>query len=98
VEHALIEAVYHQNFRHASIFGIKVDNFSVDFEKIVERVNRITDSDSEAIKSRYHSSANPKLFYNECKFIGEKTISFVDEKEKQQQQQQQRPLYQQIKF
>jgi mycothione reductase len=71
-----------ETIRRASIFGIKVDNFSVDFEKIVGRVNSITDCDSEAIKSRYHSSANPKLFWNECKFIGEKTISFIDEKEK----------------
>lgn len=68
-----------ETIRHANIFGIKIDNFSVDFKKIVERVNSITDSDSEAIKSSYQNSDNPKLFLKECKFVGEKTISFVDE-------------------
>ena len=32
--------------KNAGIFGIKVDGFSVDFEKIIERVNTITDSHS----------------------------------------------------
>ena len=37
--------------RHAGIFGINVQNFSVDFEKIVRRVNNITDTYSESIRS-----------------------------------------------
>lgn len=64
--------------RHAGIFGINVQNFSVDFEKIVRRVNNITDTYSESIRSSYQSSDNPKLFSNECKFIGDKKISLVD--------------------
>jgi mycothione reductase len=55
--------------RHAGIFGINVQNFSVDFEKIVRRVNNITDTYSESITTSYKTSDNPKIFTNECKFI-----------------------------
>jgi pyruvate/2-oxoglutarate dehydrogenase complex dihydrolipoamide dehydrogenase (E3) component len=41
--------------RHANTFGINVDNFSIDFGKIVKRVNNITDTASEAIKNSYQS-------------------------------------------
>jgi mycothione reductase len=61
--------------KQAGIFGIKVDGFSVDFEKIVERVNSITDSNSAAIKKSYENSHNPKLFATECRFVGKKMIS-----------------------
>jgi dihydrolipoamide dehydrogenase len=36
--------------RHANTFGINVDNYSIDFGKIVKYVNNITDTASEAIK------------------------------------------------
>jgi mycothione reductase len=61
--------------KNAGIFGIKVDNFSVDFEKIVERVNSITDSNSDAIRKSYENSDNPKLFAKECRFVGKKMIA-----------------------
>ncbi|HZD83033.1 MAG TPA: dihydrolipoyl dehydrogenase [Nitrososphaeraceae archaeon] len=61
--------------KNAGIFGIKVDGFSVDFEKIVERVNTITDSHSAAIRKSYENSDNPKLFAKECRFIGKKMIA-----------------------
>jgi mycothione reductase len=48
--------------KDASIFGIKVDGFSVDFEKIVQRVNSITDSNSDNIRKSYENSVNPKFF------------------------------------
>lgn len=64
--------------RHASTFGIDVDNFSIDFEKIVKRVNNITDTESEAIKKSYQKLGNPKFFSKECKFLADKTISFVN--------------------
>jgi len=41
--------------RHANTFGINVDNFSIDFGKIVKRVNNITYTASEAIKNSYQS-------------------------------------------
>ena len=61
--------------KNAGIFGIKVDGFSVDFEKIVERVNTITDSHSVAIRKSYENSDNPKLFAKECRFVGKKMIA-----------------------
>ena len=61
--------------KNAGIFGIKVDDFSVDFEKIVERVNTITDSNSDAIRKSYENSDNPKLFAKECRFVGKKMIA-----------------------
>ena len=67
-----------ETIRRANIFGINTDNFSVDFEKIVKRVNDITDAGSDTIRKSYQNSDNPKLFLKECKFIGEKKIAFTD--------------------
>ena len=58
--------------KHISIFGIKVDGFSVDFEKIVERVNSIMDSNSDNIRKSYENSVNPKFFANECRLLAKK--------------------------
>ncbi len=68
-----------ETIKHADIFGIEVDGFSIDFQKIVSRVNRITDSDSNEIKNGLMQSENPKLFTKKCKFIGEKTLSIGEE-------------------
>jgi mycothione reductase len=67
-----------ETIRRANIFGINTSNFSVDFEKIVKRVNDITNAGSEAIRKSYQNSDNPRLFLKECKFIGEKKIAFTD--------------------
>jgi mycothione reductase len=61
-----------ETIRHADIFGININNLSVDFEKIVNRVNNITDAHTESIKGSYQSSVNPIFFSKECKFIGDK--------------------------
>lgn len=68
-----------ETIRRANIFGINTDNFSVDFEKIVKRVNNMTDANSEAIRKSYQNLDNPKLFSKECKFVGEKKIAFKDD-------------------
>lgn len=57
------------------MFGINVNGYSVDFDKIMKRVNRITDSDSDNIKDALKKSKNPKLFAGDCKFIGNKRIA-----------------------
>jgi mycothione reductase len=62
----------------AHLFGIRIDGYSVDFESIVNRVNDITDSQSNEIKNAFVSSQNPKLFSKNCKFVDEKPIS-IDE-------------------
>jgi dihydrolipoamide dehydrogenase len=59
----------------AAQFGINVNGFSIDFEKIVNRTNGIVDSDSNGIRQAFSEIDNPKLFPYECRFIGEKTVS-----------------------
>jgi len=65
--------------KSAHLFGIKVDGFTIDFESIVNRVNNITDSQSDEIKNAFAASQNPKLFSKECKFIGEKIITIGED-------------------
>jgi mycothione reductase len=72
-------AIIEKDIRRANIFGINTDNFSVDFEKIVKRVNNMTDANSEAIRKSYQNLDNPKLFSKECRFVGEKKIAFKDD-------------------
>lgn len=64
--------------KSANLFGIEVDGLSVNFQKIVERVNNITDHKSGQIKNAFKDIENPKLFAKECKFVGEKTILIGD--------------------
>jgi len=63
----------------AKQFGINVGGFSVDFEKIVSRTNRIVDSDSDGIREAFSETDNPKLFPHECRFVGSKTLSAGNE-------------------
>ncbi|MGH9973813.1 MAG: FAD-dependent oxidoreductase, partial [Nitrososphaeraceae archaeon] len=62
------------------LFGIRVEKFSIDFQKIVDRVNGIIDSDSNDISNAFKNLANPKLFPLECKFVAEKTLLVGREK------------------
>lgn len=72
-----------ETIRNAEVFGIKIDNgYSVNFEKIMARVNGITDSDSDSIKNNLLQTDNPKLFAKECKFVGEKEIALYTEEGK----------------
>ena len=64
--------------KSANLFGIEVDGLSVNFQRIVERVNGIIDHNSGQIKNTFKDIENPKLFAKECKFIGEKTILIGD--------------------
>jgi dihydrolipoamide dehydrogenase len=64
-----------ETIRSAGQFGINIDGFSVDFEKIVSRTNGIVDSDSDGIRQAFSQIDNPKLFPHECRFVGEKTLS-----------------------
>lgn len=58
----------------AHVFGIQVERFTIDFRKIVDRVNSIIDTDSDDIRKGYNRSENPKLFPLECTFVDEKTL------------------------
>src|SRR5205809_6852086 len=58
-----------ETIKNAETFGIKIEGFSINFEKIVERVNGIIDPDSENIKNAFKYVTNPILFQVECKFV-----------------------------
>src|SRR5690348_16511812 len=64
-----------ETIKSAHVFGLKIEGFSVDFHSIVEQVNRTVDLQSEKIRKSFEGRKNPKLFANECKFVGEKKIS-----------------------
>lgn len=68
-----------ETINRAHLFGIKVDGFKVDFQKIVERVNSITDSSSNQIENAFEGIENPKLYKKECRFISERTLSVGDD-------------------
>lgn len=66
--------------KSADLFGIHIEKFAIDFQKIVERVTSIVDSDSNDIRESLDKIENPKLFQSECRFIGDKTLLVGDEK------------------
>ena len=72
-----------ETIKRANLFGINVKGFSIDFKKIISRVNEITDSESDDIKKNLMEVENPKLFSKECRFIGEKKIAFKQKKKKE---------------
>jgi mycothione reductase len=64
----------------ADTFGISVKDYSINFQKIVNRVNKIVDNDANKIKKGLQESKNPRLFLEECKFIGrEKKIALSND-------------------
>jgi len=66
--------------KKADIFGITVKDYTIDFQQIVNRVNKIVNTDSNEIKKGLQSSKNLQLFIQECKFIGEKKILIANDK------------------
>jgi len=71
-----------ETIRNSSLFGINVEKLSVDFQKIVKRVNNLIDNDSNRIKRQFKHRVNPKLFSTECKFVDIKTIILNDTEER----------------
>ena len=69
-----------ETIKSANLFGIKVEKFSIDFQKIVERVTGIVDSHSNDIRKSLDNSENPKLFSSQCKFVGDKVLLVGEEK------------------
>jgi mycothione reductase len=53
------------NLLKAHLFGIKIDGYSVDSESIVNRVNDITDHQSNEIENPFVSSQNLKTLFGE---------------------------------
>jgi mycothione reductase len=63
--------------KKAAKFGIVISEYTVEFQKIVQRVNHFTDAESDEIRNAIEGVKNPKLFSKECKFIGPKTIKLI---------------------
>ncbi|CAN5891240.1 dihydrolipoyl dehydrogenase [soil metagenome] len=76
-----------ETIKKADTFGIDVKEYSIDFSRIMKRVNGITDTDSDNIKKGLKESENPKLFAGKCKFIGYKKIAIrTNDKEEDKEQ------------
>ncbi len=68
--------------REAKKFDIKNDpKFSVNFKKLMERINNTTDSDSNKIKTWYESKKieNLDFYHGEAKFVEDKVIEINGE-------------------
>lgn len=68
-----------ETIQRASLFGINVQGFSVNFTKIIEHVNNTIDPESEQIRNAFDHIDNPKLFPVECKFVDQNTIQVGNE-------------------
>lgn len=64
--------------KSADKFGITVSGYNIDFKKIIDRVNKIVDSDADQIRQAFKGLDNPRLFPRLCKFVGNKTIEVED--------------------
>lgn len=67
-----------ETIKKAAKFGIVISGYTVEFQKIVQRINGFTDHESDEIRNAFEGVKNPKLFSKECKFIGPKTIKLID--------------------
>ena len=67
-----------ETIKKAAKFGIVISEYTVEFQKIVQRVNHFTDAESDEIRNAIEGVKNPKLFSKECKFIGPKTIKLIN--------------------
>jgi dihydrolipoamide dehydrogenase len=62
-------------FKNSHLFGINVEKFSIDYSKIVARVNKFVDESSNIIRYEIAKLDSPRLFSSECNFVGFKTIA-----------------------
>jgi len=68
-----------EQIKNSGAFGIRVSGFAVDFPAIVKRVTDDVDSESMEIERSMRGTDNPKLYKNECRFVGMKTLQAGDE-------------------
>lgn len=67
-----------ESIRQSETFGIVIDGkISIDFEKIVNRVTDIVDSESAEIQKAYSKVDNPRMFHSECRFVGTKELELT---------------------
>lgn len=63
-----------ETVKHASNFGIKTNNDSVDYSKITNRTKKFTDSHASDLLEGLKNQTNPMFFHNTAKFIDENTL------------------------
>jgi mycothione reductase len=63
-----------ETIKRAGAFGINVERVTIDYKKIVSRVNGIIDHDSDSIRRGFEGIDNPVLFQTEGRFVREKGI------------------------
>ncbi len=63
-----------ETIRAASLFGIKAELHSVDWDFIVSRASRTVDEDAEAIEQGNRDDPNITVFKETCRFVDRKTI------------------------
>ncbi|MFQ5951369.1 MAG: FAD-dependent oxidoreductase, partial [Candidatus Geothermarchaeales archaeon] len=63
-----------ETIKTASLFGVKVKGYEIDFASIVRRVSETVDKDAEEIERGLTSVENPVLFKEDCRFVGRKTL------------------------
>jgi mycothione reductase len=67
--------------KNAHMFGINVEKFSIDYTKIITRVNKFVDENSENLRNKVANLKSPKLFSSECSFVGFKTLALRNTKQ-----------------
>src|SRR5579875_691866 len=67
-----------ETIHNAYLFGIYVHEYSIDYPKIIERVNGIVDPESSEIRKAFDNIKNPRLFPVQCRFVGQKEIQAGD--------------------
>jgi len=70
-----------ETIRNAHLFGIDVEKFSIDYTKIISRVNSFVIENSEKIRREIAKLDSPKLFPSECSFVGVKTLELKNSKQ-----------------
>ncbi len=69
-----------ETIRRASLFGIKAELQSVDWDFIVSRASRSVDADAESIEKGNRDDPNVTVFSETCRFIDPKTIEVGGER------------------
>src|SRR3989344_4643499 len=65
--------------RGASNFGINTKGYSVNFKKLVSRVNKIVDRDAREIEQGIKENKNTTLYKARGRFVGERTLQVGEE-------------------
>ena len=63
-----------ETIKSAHLFGVEVRGYKIDFPRLVDRVTRAIDKDSEDIEKSFEGSKNPVLFKGDARFVGEKRL------------------------